>query len=236
MKFCIYCGHEISENAKFCTTCGKEQIQDKQPRSRTVWTDDQDDANEYTRAAKKGKKYKAVIVVLVIVFAAGIIWKAGIFQKNNNDNSVATIKNSQEEVSADSENEETKKKTDVSTQDTDTTLQNKQQNVQQDNVTQADQNEVVSTDEYILPTDTQYISESDLWGLTQEEVALARNEVYARHGYVFQNQDYQNYFSSKSWYQPDAAYQPMDDTLSKIEKANVDMIVKYEVSKGWRKS
>ncbi|RHV71707.1 MULTISPECIES: YARHG domain-containing protein [Clostridia] len=236
MKFCIYCGHEISENAKFCTICGKEQIQNKQLKNRTVWTDDQDDTDEYMRETKKGKKFKTAIVVLVIAFAAGIIWKAGIFQQNNNDNSVATIKNSQEEVSADSENKETKTKTDVSTQDTDTTLQNKQQNVPQDNVTQGDQNEVISTDEYILPTDTQYISESDLWGLTQEEVALARNEVYARHGYVFQNQDYQNYFSAKSWYQPDAAYQPTDDTLSKIEKANVDLIVKYEVSKGWRKS
>mgnify|MGYP001178022119 CR=1 FL=1 len=237
MKFCVYCGHALPENTKFCTNCGKEQIQRNVIQEDDAWMYDEEDAVEYNKKSKNGTTFKIVIVVIVLVLAAGILWRTGVFQKNTEKELVATIKSNQEEVLSDSEEEATttKKKTDASTSDT--TVQNKQKTVQQDNnTTQADQNQAVAANEYILPTDTQYISESDLQGMTQEQVALARNEVYARHGYIFQNEDYQSYFSSKSWYKPDATYQPTDDTLSKIEKANVDLIVKYEVSKGWRAS
>lgn len=237
MKFCIYCGHALPENTKFCTNCGKKQIQNKTIQE-DDWMDNQENAIEYSGKSRNGKIFKAVIIVAVCVLAAGILWKTGVFQKNTEKELAPTKKSSQEAVISDSKDKKIKKKTD--TPASDTTVQDKKQVVQQDNnmpaQTEQKQNETVSTDEYILPTDTQYISESDLQGLTQEQVALARNEVYARHGYIFKNEDYQKYFSSKSWYKPDATYQPTDDTLSKIEKANVDLIVKYEVSKGWRAS
>lgn len=90
-------------------------------------------------------------------------------------------------------------------------------------------------DPYILPTDTQRIRESDLYFLTQEEVALARNEIYARHGHVFTNETYAEYFEAQSWYEPDPTFDALDKSqLTAIERYNVDLIVAYEERMGWR--
>ncbi|WP_241428102.1 YARHG domain-containing protein [Clostridium sp. DJ247] len=34
--------------------------------------------------------------------------------------------------------------------------------------------------------------------LSKEELALVRNEIFARHGYVFQTDPYKSYFNGKS--------------------------------------
>lgn len=86
-------------------------------------------------------------------------------------------------------------------------------------------------DDYLFPSDTQYITESYLRTLSRDDVALLRNEIYARHGYVFKTQKYKDYFGSKSWYSPNPGYDGV--SLSAIEAANRDTIVAYEASKGW---
>ena len=44
-----------------------------------------------------------------------------------------------------------------------------------------------SSADYIFPSDRQYITEDDMAGWNQKTALLARNEIYARHGYVFQD-------------------------------------------------
>lgn len=60
----------------------------------------------------------------------------------------------------------------------------------------------------------------------KETLRLMRNEIMARHGYVFQAQDLKDYFSREPWYKPG------DDNssikLSFIEQLNVDLIVGEE--------
>jgi hypothetical protein len=80
--------------------------------------------------------------------------------------------------------------------------------------------------EYIIPgSDSRYLSDSDLSGLTKEQLAFARNEIFARHGYVFTTKKYADYFSSKSWYRPDSGYA---GELNDIEEYNVNLIQQYE--------
>lgn len=88
-----------------------------------------------------------------------------------------------------------------------------------------------NSDDYIFPSDTQYITEDFLSSLTQKEVAYVRNEIYARHGYVFNNQEYADYFSQKDWYSPNESFN--DSMLNDIEKENRDIIVAYEKRMGW---
>ena len=88
-----------------------------------------------------------------------------------------------------------------------------------------------SSADYIFPSDRQYITESDMAGWDQKTALLARNEIFARHGYVFQTQEIQNYFAAKSWYTPNSSYDGSD--LSDVEKANVDTISAYEQKMGW---
>lgn len=86
--------------------------------------------------------------------------------------------------------------------------------------------------DYIYPSDREYITKEQLVGLTREEIALLRNEIYARHGYEFQLQQYKDYFNKKSWYRPSSYFD--ESMLNSIEKANKDLIVEYEIEKGWR--
>lgn len=87
-------------------------------------------------------------------------------------------------------------------------------------------------DDFFFPSDKKYISEYDLRDLTKEEVAMIRNEIYARHGYIFNTEPYKSYFEHQEWYTPNPNF---DDSLFNIvEEANKDFIVEYEESMGWR--
>ena len=86
--------------------------------------------------------------------------------------------------------------------------------------------------DYLFPSDKRLISEQYLDNLTKDEVALVRNEIYARHGYIFNSEYYQQYFASKSWYRPNPGFS--EEMFSEIEKMNKTTIVEYEKSRGWR--
>lgn len=94
----------------------------------------------------------------------------------------------------------------------------------------------VGSSGYLWPSDSEYISASDLSGLNQDAVAAIRNEIYARHGYAFNSTRWQNYFSSKTWYHRDSTCTAnnIDSRLSDIERANIATLVSYEENKGWR--
>lgn len=96
---------------------------------------------------------------------------------------------------------------------------------------------VVTTDksaDYMLPSsDCAYYSESDIKGLSDWELYLARNEIYARHGRGFSNDDLQRYFNSKSWYRRTCDPDKFDESvLNKYEKANAAMILAREKATG----
>lgn len=83
-----------------------------------------------------------------------------------------------------------------------------------------------SSDGYILPhSGYTYLSGSDLSGLSDAMLRLARNEIYARHGYIFQSDELQAYFNGMSWYEANPYY---DGSLTSVEKANVEFIQSYE--------
>lgn len=92
--------------------------------------------------------------------------------------------------------------------------------------------EVVSDEsEYIFPeSSTRALTRAEVEGHTKEELRLARNEIFARHGMIFGVDDLKEYFSSKSWYNPtipgDEFYDRVE--MSMIEEANVVLIQEVE--------
>lgn len=90
---------------------------------------------------------------------------------------------------------------------------------------------------YIIPnSDNQYIRESDLYSMNKEKLTLALNEIYARHGFMFNTKSFQKYFNSKPWYVPSIKPGHFNDkVLNKYEKKNIDTIVNYMKEKGYRK-
>ncbi len=90
-----------------------------------------------------------------------------------------------------------------------------------------DTSSMASDGDYILPdSSTAYISESDIAGLTSEELRLARNEIYARHGRKFDNEGLQEYFNGKDWYNGTIEPDDFDDNsiFNEYEKENVKTI------------
>ncbi len=90
--------------------------------------------------------------------------------------------------------------------------------------------------EYMLPgSDTTYITMSDLKGFSAEECRIARNEIYARHGRKFDDEELQKYFDGKDWYHGTIALGDFtEDMLNEYELANRDVIVEYEKKSGYR--
>ena len=74
------------------------------------------------------------------------------------------------------------------------------------------------------------LTNDDIKGMSKHDLALARNEIYARHGRKFQTEEYSKYFSSKSWYSinPNYNYSDDDSNLNSIEVKNVQFILNAE--------
>lgn len=83
-------------------------------------------------------------------------------------------------------------------------------------------------DSYLLEdSDSEYLESEALKDLTEKELILGRNELYARHGYVFPDEDLQTYFCTKSWYVP-AGTIVSDSSLNEYESNNLKLIQMYE--------
>ena len=56
-------------------------------------------------------------------------------------------------------------------------------------------------------------------------IHLAKNEIYARHGYIFKNQDLNNYFKGQIWYEPLITPENFKDSVfNKNEQVNLKLL------------
>lgn len=67
---------------------------------------------------------------------------------------------------------------------------------------------------------------ADLDEFNPNSMRIMRNEVFARHGYIFKSDDLKDYFYAKAWYKPQ--FDNVDDKLSELEKANVKLLQERE--------
>jgi len=75
-------------------------------------------------------------------------------------------------------------------------------------------------------TENIFISDA-LAFLSQDELRLLRNLIYAKHGKIFKTSDLSNYFSKFfEWYTP--LYDDVDNLLSENEKQNIKLIQLFE--------
>lgn len=94
--------------------------------------------------------------------------------------------------------------------------------------------EVISN-EFVLPDSFyRYYSASELSGLSDWELRVARNEIYARFGCGFRSEDLQNHFNSCSWYtrrySPDE-FDSLPSPLNDCEVSNVQTIRAVEIAR-----
>ncbi|WP_202837902.1 TcaA 3rd/4th domain-containing protein [Bacillus cereus] len=79
---------------------------------------------------------------------------------------------------------------------------------------------------FIFPdSDIRKLTSADLTYLSKEQLKIARNEIYARHGHIFQTKDMQAYFAKQSWYRENPYFK---GTLTDIETYNIELIKSRE--------
>ena len=243
--FCMKGGAELDEGAKFCNVCGARVNRASDSRYRDSNGLSGDTApnmaplppsmpQDYIRydgshARTGAGKVVAIVcgVALVAVLAAGGTWFAlnsassGPLDSAPTDG-VSTVPGGVGEVSS----------VDEEGEDNPSAIR---ETGRQDGL---DEREDVSTDDeasspgpgaegFILPdSDTHLYSTSELEGLSNWELPIARNEIYARHGRTFQNEDLQGYFEAQDWYTPLYDPEEFDDEveLSSTEVANAETI------------
>lgn len=90
--------------------------------------------------------------------------------------------------------------------------------------------------EYILPeSSSRYLTDEELSGYSSDQLELAKNEIYARHGRQFVTDYIAEYFNSKSWYQgtidPATFDAQQDSIFNEYEIANINKIQQWEDQK-----
>lgn len=95
------------------------------------------------------------------------------------------------------------------------------------------ESQIVTYSEYVLSeSNTRYYTADELKNLTADELFIARNEIYARHGRTFTNPELQQYFNGKSWYSGTISPENFDTSvLNSFERANVSTILAVEASR-----
>jgi hypothetical protein len=71
-----------------------------------------------------------------------------------------------------------------------------------------------ANDDYLIPdSDSRYLTDAEIRALSQEEMFIARNEIFARHGRGFKDEGLQKHFKSTGWYRERYGAEEFDKLL-----------------------
>ena len=90
--------------------------------------------------------------------------------------------------------------------------------------------------DYFFPeSSSRYLTDDEVSVYSSQQLELAKNEIYARHGRQFVTQSIADYFNSKSWYQgtidPDTFDAQQDSIFNEYETANIQKIDEWYLKK-----
>lgn len=81
-----------------------------------------------------------------------------------------------------------------------------------------------------------YLSNSDVSALSDNNLTIALNEIYARRGRIFKDSALSSYFNSKSWYTPKYTQAEFDKnvTFNDYEQKNLQLMINEQKKRGLR--
>ncbi|MGL5260051.1 MAG: YARHG domain-containing protein [Lachnospiraceae bacterium] len=86
--------------------------------------------------------------------------------------------------------------------------------------------------ESLYATDTKYYQISDFDDVPPLIIYLAKNEIYARHGYTFKDTDLNYFFLSQLWYLPEVDSKEFDVAVfNEYETANLQLLAQLDTYK-----
>lgn len=235
--FCKKCGNAISKETKFCTRCGAPVIN-----------------NKGEQPAKKNAVLINLFFVLLSLLIIAVIAGMGYFVITNFPSPFSSKKTVEQEETVwktEKSKEEDKKKEDGnsstssneeegsklqipdSEQPSQGEMQSNQSGQSEQNGIQTSQPSDSASEGFMISDSAmRYLAKEDLNGLNKEQLRIARNEIYARHGRKFKDEVLQEYFNSQEWYMPLIEADEFDKMvkLSDVERKNLDLIKSVENS------
>ncbi len=92
--------------------------------------------------------------------------------------------------------------------------------------------DISSVVEPLYFTDLKIYQKQDFDQVPPLIIHLAKNEIYARHGYIFNNQDLNNYFKGQIWYEPSITPENFkDNVFNKNEQVNLKLLSSLDTYK-----
>lgn len=84
--------------------------------------------------------------------------------------------------------------------------------------------------DFVLPeSSSRFLTDADVSHLVAAELRIARNEIFARHGRMFNSRDLQEHFEARAWYNGHITPGAFSyDLLNQYEKANILLIQEWE--------
>lgn len=83
--------------------------------------------------------------------------------------------------------------------------------------------------DFLFATDSCYYTAEDFKEEPSLVIHLAKNEIYARHGYIFEDPDLYNYFMGCIWYEPTTAPKDFEvSVLNEYERENVKVLAELD--------
>ncbi len=206
------------------------------------------DKNLPVKKPKKNKGFKIVIItILGIILAILLIFfaliQSGFISISIEDNEKQeSILDKSDKPSKKEDDRKAKEKEHESESESEERTMPTVSQTEPDTVPTVSQTETAPTtvalnNDFVLPDSSiRVLDKSELAGLSAEQCRIARNEIYAKHGRMFDDAGLQNYFNSCSWYHGIIPADRFSDTmLSDIEIQNRNLIVSYEKEKGYTK-
>ena len=203
--FCENCGAEIKDDSLFCESCGKPvQRQSAAPESAraNTWQTSASVPLQQTAVMDavpqqnvQTKNNKTLIIIIVVGIVA-IATAAVVFFVKPNIEKWSKIEDSF--TSADLQAEGSKKTDDSSSsKSSGNSSSNSSSSGKTDSKTSTDS----SGSSYVIKdSSTRRLSESEVSSFSDDQISIAQNEIWARHGRKFKNNWLQTYFNKQSWY------------------------------------
>ena len=181
--YCRKCGQKLKETSRFCKKCGTPVMMES-----TI-------EDEVIIPMKHKKRWPIVLMIFFGVFL--IILAAFILKyKMNEISEQSEVPDNQviaNEWSSQTDDFETDFSTDNSEEDISESVEKE---VSEEDQKQTEETEMQDeASEYFIPdSDSKYLTMKDLEGYSADDCRIARNELFARHGRKFTDENLKSYF------------------------------------------
>lgn len=251
---CPYCNSDINDNLSVCPFCNQNvagifiqsNIGNARSSNNTINKNYNNSAPQYTLhnttvtpttnyGGGQTQKNGSVVVPVVIVFIIVIFILLIIFalsgqgsgnirgdERNNNSTYSSTTESYNDSVSSDVDITEGQTEENLYVEDN---YENKEDEYEDDDV---EEDSYINDGQVFPNSSSEYLSDSDVSVLNQDEIQEAINEIYARNGYEFRDEGLRDYFLRYDWYEPSVKADDFsEDYFSSVEKANIKLLTKY---------